>query len=114
MSNIINTNYTAGIYSNSVNKQARCKQVETMSFADKMAEKSESAVEQYKREHPESVLRVDGQVRAGRSVIAKNGADNVSREDMTMEEYKLSNKVDNMEQYETILLGYAGVIIGLN
>ena len=41
-----------------------CKQVETMSFADKMAEKSESAVEQYKREHPESVLRVDGQVRA--------------------------------------------------
>ena len=88
MSNIINTNYTAGIYSNSVNKQARCKQVETMSFADKMAEKSESAVEQYKREHPESVLRVNGQVRAGRSVIAKNGADNVSREDMTMEEYK--------------------------
>ena len=88
MSNIINTNYTAGIYSNSVNKQARCKQVETISFADKMAEKSESAVEQYKREHPESVLRVDGQVRAGRSVIAKNGADNVSREDMTMEEYK--------------------------
>lgn len=88
MSNIINTNYTAGIYSNSVNKQARYKQVETMSFADKMAEKSESAVEQYKREHPESVLRVDGQVRAGRSVIAKNGADNVSRENMTMEEYK--------------------------
>lgn len=27
---------------------------------------------------------------------------------------KLSNKVDNMEQYETILLGYAGGIIGLN
>lgn len=88
MSNIINTNYTAGIYSNSVNKQARYNQAEAMSFADKMAEKSESAVEQYKREHPESVLRVDGQVRAGRSVIAKNDADNVSREDMTMEEYK--------------------------
>lgn len=88
MSNIINTNYTAGIYSNSVNKQARYKQVETMSFADKMAEKSESAVEQYKREHPETVSRVDEQVRAGRSVIAKNGADNVSRENMTMEEYK--------------------------
>ena len=32
---------------------------------------------------------VDAQVRAGRSVIAKNGADNVSREDMTMEEYKI-------------------------
>ena len=88
MSNIINTNYTAGIYSDSVNKQAKNSQMETTSFADKMAEKRESAVEQYKRNHPEDASHVDGQVRAGRSVIAKNGADNVSREDMTMEEYK--------------------------
>ena len=89
MSNIINTNYTAGIYSDSVNKQAKNSQMETTSFADKMAEKRESAVEQYKRNHPEDASHVDGQVRAGRSVIAKNGADNVSREDMTMEEYKI-------------------------
>ena len=89
MSNIINTNYTAGIYSNPVNKQEKNSQMETTSFADKMAEKRESAVEQYKRNHPEDASHVDGQVRAGRSVIAKNGADNVSREDMTMEEYKI-------------------------
>ena len=89
MSNIINTNYTAGIYSNSVNKQAKSSQMETTSFADKMAEKRESAVDQYKRNHPEDASHVDAQVRAGRSVIAKNGADNVSREDMTMEEYKI-------------------------
>ena len=31
---------------------------------------------------------MDAQVRAGKSVIAKNGVDNVSREDMTMDEYK--------------------------
>ncbi len=88
MSNIINTNYMAKIYSNSVNKQARYNQAETMSFADKMAEKSESAVDQYKRDHPDDVSNVDAQVRAGKSVLARNGAGNVSREAMTMEEYK--------------------------
>ncbi|MDE7423100.1 MAG: hypothetical protein K2N51_05330 [Lachnospiraceae bacterium] len=89
MSNTINTNYTAGIYSNSVNRQAKSSQTETTSFADKMAEKRESAVGQYKKNHPEDVSHVDAQVRAGKSVITKNGADNVSREDMTMEEYKI-------------------------
>lgn len=89
MSNIINTNYTAGIYSNSVNKQAKSSQTETTSFADKMAEKRESAVDQYKRNHPEDASHVDAQVQAGKSVITKNGTDNVSRENMTMEEYKI-------------------------
>lgn len=89
MNKTINTNYTAGIYSNSVNKQAKSSQTETTSFADKMAEKRESAVDQYKKNHPEDVYHVDTQVRAGKSVITKNGADNVSREDMTMEEYKI-------------------------
>lgn len=88
MSNTINTNYTAEIYSNQVNKQAKNSQMETTSFADKMAEKRESAVDQYKRNHPEDASHVDAQVQAGKSVITKNGADNISREDMTMEEYK--------------------------
>lgn len=94
MSNTINTNYTAEIYSNQVNKQAKNSQMETTSFADKMAEKRESAVDQYKRNHPEDASHVDAQVQAGKSVITKNGADNISREDMTMEEYKnFVNKV---------------------
>ena len=88
MSNTINTNYTVGVYSNSVNKQAKSSQMKTTSFADKMAEKRESAVDQYKKNHPEDASHVDAQVRTGKSVITKNGADNVSREDMTMEEYK--------------------------
>ena len=54
-----------------------------------MAEKRESAVDQYKRNHPEDASHVDAQVWAGKSVITKNGAGNVSREDMTMEEYKI-------------------------
>ncbi len=82
------TNSTAGIYGNSVNKQVKSKQTETTSFSDKITQKSESVVDQYKRNHPEDVSHVDAQVRAGRSVLAKNGADNVSRDDMTMEEYK--------------------------
>lgn len=89
MSNTINTNYTAGIYSNQVNKQAKNSQMETTSFADKMAEKRESAVDQYKRNHLEDASHVDAQVQAGKSVITKNGADNIFREDMTMEEYKI-------------------------
>lgn len=88
MGNTINTNYAAGIYSNSVNRQVKSSQTETASFSDKIAQKSESVVEQYKREHPDDVSHVDAQVRAGKSVLAKNGAGNVSREDMTMEEYK--------------------------
>lgn len=49
VSNTINTNYTAGIYSNSVSKQAKSSQTGTKSFADKVAEKRESAVDQYKK-----------------------------------------------------------------
>lgn len=86
--NAVNTNYMAGIYSNSVNKRISNGQTENTSFSDKIAQKSESAVDQYKRKHPEDISHVDAQVRAGKSVLAKNGAENISREDMTMEEYK--------------------------
>ncbi len=78
----------AGIYSKSVNKLVKSNQIETTSFSDKITQKIESVVDQYKRKHPDDVSHVDAQVRAGKSVLAKNGANNVSREDMTMEEYK--------------------------
>lgn len=57
-------------------------------FMETLTQKSNSVVERYKREHPEDASHVDAQVRAGKSVMAKNGVENVSREDMTMEEYK--------------------------
>lgn len=86
--NTINTSYMTGIFCDSVNKQVKGSRTGITSFADEMAQKRESVVEQYKRRHPEDVSHVDAQVRAGKSVIAKNGAGNVSRAGMTMEEYK--------------------------
>lgn len=87
--NTINTNYITETYGMAVKKEeSKSHPTETVSFRDKVAEKSESAVAQYKRKHPEDVSHVNAQVQAGKSVIAKNGADNISREDMTMEEYK--------------------------
>lgn len=50
--------------------------------------KTESVVDEYKRKHPESISNVDRMVKAGRNVLMQNGADGVSRDDMTMEEYK--------------------------
>jgi len=50
--------------------------------------KTESAVDEYKRKHPNDTYSVDRQVNAGKAVLSKNGADKVSRDDMTMEEYK--------------------------
>lgn len=52
------------------------------------AEKKESAVNEYKRKHPNDTYTVDRQVNTGKTVLSKNSADKVSREDMTMEEYK--------------------------
>lgn len=55
------------------------------SFKDTL---TESVVDTYKRRHPDHASHVDQQVRAGRSVKEKNGAANLSTEDMTMEEYQ--------------------------
>lgn len=48
----------------------------------------ESAVDDYKKRHPESASHVDTQVNAGKAVRKKNGAEHISTEDMTMEEYQ--------------------------
>ena len=53
-----------------------------------MVNHEESAVTQYKKRHPDSKHIVDSQVNAGKAVLERNGVSDVSREDMTMEEYK--------------------------
>lgn len=60
------------------------------SFSDtiKKAEQKESVVDKYKKKNPKDATVVESMVRAGQRVLAKNNAENVSREDMTMEEYK--------------------------
>lgn len=47
-----------------------------------------SATEDFKKRHPEEAALVDGQIRAGKNLLKKSGAENVSRDNMTMEEYK--------------------------
>lgn len=89
MSNAIAADYMASPYGNSVKRQeAKGGQAEATSFRDQVAEKAESVVDRYKREHPEDASHVNAQVRAGKDVRAKYGADQISGEDMTMEEYK--------------------------
>lgn len=48
----------------------------------------ERVTEEYKKKHPDQAAHVDSQIRAGKNVLKKDGVENVSREDMTMEEYK--------------------------
>ena len=52
------------------------------------AAKKESVVDEFIKKHPDQASTVNGQVNAGKAVLKKNGAENISREDMTMEEYK--------------------------
>ena len=58
--------------------------------AEKSASKKdvERVTEEYKKKHPDQATHVDSQILAGKNVLKKNGVENVSREDMTMEEYK--------------------------
>lgn len=62
--------------------------VEKRKSATEGKQAAESAVETFKKRHPESASHVDAQVRAGKKVLERNGAEDISRADMTMEEYK--------------------------
>lgn len=50
--------------------------------------RSESVVREYVTKHPNAKHNVDMQLRLGREVLKRNNAENISRADMTMEEYK--------------------------
>ena len=75
-----------------VSYKKTCENVsENISNKGKSKEKSKeykNVVKEFKQRHPESAAHVDEQVRAGKNHIRNCGADNVSRSDMTMEEYK--------------------------
>ncbi|MCM1128150.1 MAG: hypothetical protein NC429_16985 [Lachnospiraceae bacterium] len=76
-----------GIYGDSKSNVEKSSSVSFAESVNKAAGK-ESVVDEYKRKHPKEAGTVDGQVNSGKAVLKKNGADKVSREDMTMEEYK--------------------------
>ncbi len=75
-------------YTNQKTQKTQNSQAAGASFADKVVQKNESVVTEYKKRHPESASHVDAQVQAGKDVKIKNGVENVSTQDMTMEEYK--------------------------
>lgn len=58
----------------------------------------ESVVDSYKRKHPEDAAHVNTQVNAGKKVLAKNGADRISRDEMSMSEYQnfIKKLLDNI------------------
>ena len=77
-------NYTTTKYASSVGSNT-AKSQSSDSFKDTL---TESVVDTFKRKHPDRANHVNQQVRAGKSVRERNGASNLSTEDMTMEEYQ--------------------------
>ncbi|MBD5551722.1 MAG: hypothetical protein HDQ96_11220 [Lachnospiraceae bacterium] len=81
--------YTAKyIASQASSKSSFSEAVTKSESAAKTGKVTESAVDSYKKKHPEDAAHVDSQVKAGKKVLEQNGVTDVSREDMTMEEYK--------------------------
>ncbi|MCM1254307.1 MAG: hypothetical protein NC321_15930 [Clostridium sp.] len=79
-------------YANYINSTIKSRTNQSSSFiatADNRTKtRSESVVREYVTKHPESKSNVDKQLRLGREVLKRNNAENVSRADMTMAEYK--------------------------
>lgn len=84
--------YTAGYTTKQTEKTSAksgfASSVTKAESAGKTGKVTEGAVERYIKRHPEDRSHVEAQVRAGKKVLQKNGAEDISREDMTMEEYK--------------------------
>ncbi len=78
-------------YTYTATKNAITKKQETsdVNIYEKQTKKEyKNVVKEFKKRHPESAEHVNEQVRAGKNYIKNCGADNISRSDMTMEEYK--------------------------
>lgn len=81
---------------------------EEVSCGGQVEKEYKNAVKDYKTRHPQSAVHVDAQVRAGKEHIKNCSAENVSRSDMTMEEYKaffkdLMDRIpfDSSQRYNT-------------
>lgn len=81
---IINTNYIQRSSSSFANTYVKKAEV---SYSSKTSPK-ESVVEDFKKRHPESAAHVSKQVQAGKKIWAKNGMEDVPRDEMSMEEYQ--------------------------
>lgn len=87
--NINATTYGSYIYTNTKNSVSKKQDVSSENVCEKEVKKEyKNVVREYKKKHPDSAIHVDEQVMAGKNYIKNCGADNISRSDMTMDEYK--------------------------
>lgn len=88
ISNITNYHYQNVTYANK--SQNNCTGEAEFSQSVNRSERTikESAVKEYITRHPESAAHVHQQVSLGKKFLAGSGADAISREDMSMDEYK--------------------------
>lgn len=77
-----------GAYTNYKSRSSKTSSVSFAATVNKAGSKKESVVDEFKKRHPKEAGTVDGQVNAGKAYRKKCGAQDVSREDMSMEEYK--------------------------
>lgn len=77
-----------GTYTNYKSHRSQTGSVSFSETVNQAGSRKESAVDEFKRRHPKEAGTVDGQVNAGKAYRKKCGAEDISREDMTMEEYK--------------------------
>lgn len=83
------------------NYKSHTKKSSSASFAaaaNNAGSQKESVVDEFRKKHPDQAGTVNKQVNAGKAVLKKNNAENLSRESMTMEEYKqfFTNLMDSI------------------
>ena len=79
--------YTYTSTKTNVSKKQNVNQENT--FEKLTKKKYKSAIKEFKQRHPDEAAHVDKQVQAGKRHLKNCGAENVSRSDMTMDEYKV-------------------------
>ena len=87
--NISATTFGGYTYTNTKTNVSKKQNVNQENTFEKLTKKEyKSAVKEFKQRHPDDAAHVDKQVQAGKRHLKNCGAENVSRSDMTMDEYK--------------------------
>lgn len=87
--NISATTFGGYTYTNTKTNVSKKQNVNQENTFEKLTKKEyKSAVKEFKQRHPDEAAHVDKQVQAGKRHLKNCGAENVSRSDMTMDEYK--------------------------
>ncbi len=87
--NISATTFGGYTYTNTKTNLSKKQNVNQENTFEKLTKKEyKSAIKEFKQRHPDEAAHVDKQVQAGKRHLKNCGAENVSRSDMTMDEYK--------------------------